>query len=517
MPKQLTYQLFSLIKSLTKAEKRHFSIYAKRNSTDKGMKFLDLFQELDAQADYNENRLLKKLPQITKTQLSNLKAHLYDQILVSLRLLSRKDDNIKLHEIIDFANVLYKKGLYHQSLNQLSKAKSKAKDLRQEIVLLEIIEFEKLIESNHITRSHETRSEELTKLATQTRNVLVSESEWSDFSLQLYGLYLKIGHVRNKRDYEQVRFFFKSGVPKNTPNNVGFYGELYRYQSYVWYYFIVQKFEKCYYYSLKWVRLFDKNERFKEIEPGLYIKGLHNVMSALFFCYDPNRFNTYYNLLKNFVDHHEDDFSNKTKIQAFLFSETAQLNQIFLNAEFKEGVSYLTGLENRLEQYSSYIDEHRKMVFYYKMACVKFGAADFKGCIKYLNHIINSKSLNLKEDLQCFARILSLISHYELGDNDLIDYQIRSTYRFLLKMKDVQQVQREILNFLKNSVIMDRKDLTIEFSNLKNRLEKIFNIVYERRPFLYLDLLSWLESKIDNLPVSDVVRKRMENGKGYKF
>jgi hypothetical protein len=145
MPKQLTYQLFSLIKSLSKAEKRHFSIYAKRNSVDKEMKFLALFQELDAQNEYDENRLLKKLPQITKTQLSNLKAHLYDQILVSLRLLSRKDDDIKLHETIDFAKVLYKKGLYHQSLNQLAKAKENAQALKQEIILLEIIELSQTI------------------------------------------------------------------------------------------------------------------------------------------------------------------------------------------------------------------------------------------------------------------------------------------------------------------------------------------------------------------------------------
>ena len=517
MPKQLTYQLFSLIKSLSKAEKRHFSIYAKRNSVDKEMKFFALFQELDAQKEYDENRLLKKLPQITKTQLSNLKAHLYDQILVSLRLLSRKDDDIKLHETIDFAKVLYKKGLYHQSLNQLAKAKENAQTLKQEIVLLEIIEFEKLIESNHITRSHESRSEELTKLATQTRNSLVIESEWSDFSIQLYGLYLKIGHVRNERDYEQVKFFFKSGLPKNNQVNIGFYGCLYKYQSHFWYNFIIQKFDRCYYYSLKWVNLFESHPSFKSIEPSFYIKGLHNVISALFFCYDPNRFDKYQTILINFVDENKYKFSLKTQTQAFLFTETAQLNHFFLNAEFEEGLVYLTHLEKQIEHYSNYIDEHRKMVFYYKMACVKFGAADFKGCIKYLNEIINSKSINLKEDLQCFARILSLIAHYELGDNDLIDYQIRSTYRFLLKMKDVQQVQSAILKFLKNSVNMDRKDLTAEFKNLKNRLEKIFDNKYERRPFLYLDLLSWLESKIDNLPVAKVVRKRMEKGKGYRF
>jgi hypothetical protein len=207
----------------------------------------------------------------------------------------------------------------------------------------------------------------------------------------------------------------------------------------------------------------------------------------------------------------------KTKSQAFLFSETAKLNGFFLHAEFDQGVLHLEELEQQIKVYSNYIDDHRKIIFHYKMACVMFGAADFKGCVKYLNLIINSTAINLKEDLQCFARILSLIAHYELGNNDLIDYQIRSTYRFLLKMKDVQMVQKEILNFLRSSVYMDRGDLTIEFTNLKGRLEKIYANKYERRPFLYLDLLSWLESKIENVPVAQVVKRRLNDGVGYKF
>ena len=148
---------------------------------------------------------------------------------------------------------------------------------------------------------------------------------------------------------------------------------------------------------------------------------------------------------------------------------------------------------------------------------MKFGAADFKGCIEYLNRITNDKVSNLREDVQSFARILSLIAHYELGNDDLIDYQIRSTYRFLLKVKDLQQVQVEILKFLRHSVFMNREDLTDNFKILKNALERIFNHKYERRPFLYLDLLSWLESKIDNLPIETVIRRRLEEGKGYRF
>ena len=517
MSNQLTNQLFTLIKSLTKSEKRHFTLYAKRTSSDKKMKFLDLFKVLDLQDSYDEDKLLKRIPNITKNQLSNLKAHLYDQLLVSLRLLNRKEIDIQIREIIDFSKILYNKGLFLESLSQLAKVRGMAESSCRLALLLEILEFEKSIESQYITRSHESRSEELTKATTQTRGALILESKWSDFSLQLYGLYLKIGHVRNSRDYEQVRFFFKSGLPEPNKNNTGFYGKVYECQSYVWYNYIVQQFDQCYRHSSRWLALFEDEPQFKTLVPGLYMKALHNIISAVFFCYDLTRFNAYYQILNDFINDDQIRFSQKDDVLAFLYHETAKINLYFLTARFTEGLDYLTELDQKINQYEPYIDDHRKLVFFYKMACMKFGAAEYKGCIEYLNRIINDKSSGLREDLQSFSRILSLIAHYELGNDDLIDYQIRSTYRFLLKIKDVQMVQAEILKFLKQSVYMDRSNMTGNFKVLKNSLERIFANKYERRPFLYLDLLSWLESKIDNLPVEQIIKRRLEEGKGYRF
>ena len=62
-----------------------------------------------------------------KEQLSNLKAHLYKQILISLRLNpSHQNIRIQIREQLDFATILYHKGLYTQSLKILDKAKSLA-------------------------------------------------------------------------------------------------------------------------------------------------------------------------------------------------------------------------------------------------------------------------------------------------------------------------------------------------------------------------------------------------------
>src|SRR5215213_10592401 len=136
--------LFQLICSLEKAEKRHFKLYIKRSSSNENLKIIQLFDALDKQKEYDEKLLLKKLLQIQKAQLSNLKAHLYKQILASLRLLkSAESIDLQLNEQFDYAHILYKKGLFIQSLKILDRAKDTAKANQKFNFLPQVIALEK--------------------------------------------------------------------------------------------------------------------------------------------------------------------------------------------------------------------------------------------------------------------------------------------------------------------------------------------------------------------------------------
>ncbi len=71
--------LFVLIKSLTKSEKRQFKLYVGRMDSNEDSKFLNLFNLLDKMRKYDEKKIIESNI-VTKQQLSNLKAHLYKQI-----------------------------------------------------------------------------------------------------------------------------------------------------------------------------------------------------------------------------------------------------------------------------------------------------------------------------------------------------------------------------------------------------------------------------------------------------
>src|SRR3984957_16082784 len=236
MPNRSSDALFQLIKSLEKSEKRNFKLYITRNSGSGDLKSIQLFDAMDRMDEYDEGQLLLKNKGIRKQQLSSAKAHLYREILSSLRLIRQEDNiDIQLHEQLDFARILYNKGLYLQSLKTLDRIKENAYANNQLTFLLQVLFFEKKIEALHITRSMQDRADRLAHEVEQTNNRLRLIGILSNLSLQLYSWYIKNGHARNRNDEEELRIYFETHLPSDVESCSGFYEKLYLYQSYCWY------------------------------------------------------------------------------------------------------------------------------------------------------------------------------------------------------------------------------------------------------------------------------------------
>ncbi|MEC5142624.1 hypothetical protein [Chitinophaga sp. 212800010-3] len=512
MPNSQSDALFILIKTLTKAEKRNFQLAFNKNNTKEDVLFIQLFNTLDKMKEYDEELILKKITDIKKQQLSNVKAHLYKHLLSSLRqLYKQKDPLIDLREQLDHARVLYNKGLYNQSLKILAKAKVAAMEQEEVMLTYEIVEFEKLIESRHITRSLENRAEVLSCESREIEQQLTNISRLSTLSLRMYGLYLKLGHARNERDAEMVKSFFESQLPPLQHVHMSFYEKVYMYQASSWYYYILQDFVMYYRYTQKWVDLFRMYPSLQQTDMDLYIKAQHNLLTAHFYTSNFEKFKAALLDLEDFIRENQENFHENTRTSAFVYLYTAKINSYFLEGTFTEGLAMVPELETEISRHTLKIDQHRVLVFYYKIACLYFGSGDNSKAITYLNKIINLKIGNLRADIQCFARILHLIAHYELENYSLVEYLIKSVYHFISKHKDLGLVMEEIMKFLRRYIYANPKALRSAFIDLKDRLEQISQDPYERRSFLYLDIISWLESKIEGIPVQEVIHRKFIN------
>ena len=508
MPNRSTDWLFQLVKSLEKSEKRNFKLYVKRNSSAEDLKIIQLFDALDKMADYDEEVLLKKNKAIRKQQLSNMKAHLFKELLASLRLLNNeKNIDILLHEQMDHARILYNKGLYLQSLKILDRIKENARAYNQLTFLLPVLFFEKKIEALHITRSMQDRADRLTQEVNEVNNRLLMISELSNLSLQLYSWYIRHGHARNVNDEVAVRNFFEQHLSFDVKLATGFYERLYLYQSYCWYAFIRQDFLMYYRYAQKWVDLFDHEPLMIEVETAHFIKGMHNLLGAHFDLQNYRKFDETLEKFERFGRSPVVTQNENNRIQVFVYLHISKLNKHFMEGTFSEGLKLVPEIEQKLKDYYLYLDRHRVLVFYYKIASLYFGSGDYETAIDYLNKIINWK-VDLRTDLQCYSRLLHLIAHYELGNFQLLEYLTKSVYRFMAKMENLSAVEEEMFRFLKSSLRLSPKQFRPEFEKLLHKLKQYEKNSAEARAFAYLDIISWLESKIENVPVQDVIREK---------
>lgn len=499
-----------LINSLSRAEKRHFRAFVKRNQAQEAdILFLQLFNQLEATGHYDEETVLDRIQGLRKRQLSNIKGHLYKQLLISLRLLhGSRDIEIQLREQIDHARVLYTKGLYPQALDVLDKAKKDALKSEFELVALEIAQFEKLIEAQHISQGIESRAEELTHQCAQLVHNLAASDHYANMAIQMYSYYLKQGLVSNEEDLDAVEALFAERLVHGDFDQLNFWGQVHHCQAHYWYHHIRQEFPLCYRHTQRLVDLYQANQDMIERKPDLYLRALHNHLSNLFNMWRHDRYAEALHLLLSLPHTYKPkyDFNTEALFQQYRFTHKIML--YFLEGRFTDGLKIVPELTQMIDEDRYHWDEHRNLIFNYHIACLYLGSGDPETSIDYLNRIINKRSPDYRSDIQAYARILSLICHFELGNVQLVEYQVKSVYRFLGKVEHLQETQRLIFKFLRRIPRMREEELRDEFIELKAQYDTLARNPFERRPTLYLDISSWLESKIEGVAVEDVIRRK---------
>ncbi|RKS98134.1 hypothetical protein [Chryseobacterium defluvii] len=501
--------LFVLIKSLTTSEKRQFKLYVNRLGINADAKFLLLFSEMDKMKEYDESIILDKKIS-TKQQLSNLKAHLYKQILVSLRLNPiHQNYRIQLREQLDFANILYQKGLYKQALKILDKTKQTALELDEKSIASEIINLEKVIESQFITRSIEGRAEELIKQSREISKQNHYATELSNLSLKLYSEMLTHGYVKNNEDRSEVMGIFNAQIKNIQFEKLNFTEKLWYFKAHVWKNQLLQEYKYTLKYAYQWVDLFYKNPDMIISHPVWYIKGNTYLLKILFL---------YGNI--DILEESFEKFNQTVSASSFAQNENAQslvfltyyntlMNIHFVKGEFFPGTKLIPEIELKMERFRDKIDEHHFMILYLKMAAMLFGSKKFHESIRYSMKVIESKG-NVQEDLLFHTRILILMAQYESGIDEDYDDFIKATLKFAKKMKKPDDFHFESIAFFKKLNDMTPDKQMKLFKEFDKKLEVFSGNEYYRRSLLYIDIHGWVQSKVKSVDVIEIIKEKVK-------
>ncbi len=502
MPKAIKHQLWRLINSLNKSEKRNFKIYATRSGSNKERKFIKLFDELDRMDSPEEADIMRRMD-LNSGQLSNLKRHLYQEVLTSLRLIHiSKEIDIEIREQIDFVRILYGKGHYLDALRTLERAKSKAIEHNQDLLLLEIIEFQKLIEARHITLSRQihNKMDLLLNESAQRSYSFLNTSELFNLNIQIHGRYIENGHSRNPAEASENEMYWKSiqtrRVDRETVSST-FHQKINRFQAAMWYNYIQLRLDDALEAAINSVALFQLSQQMIYKDPDLYVRCLYYVTTIGYLSGTTSLVKRYTERLAAFMENDNVQLNaNSLRIgETYLY--IAQHNLLLLQEKYAEAYALSATIARAYNSGAFNPNNHRWGLFLYKQAVACFLIEAYDEGLDYLNEIINMKTGLLREDLLINSRLLHAICNYELGNYSLVDYHLTGLSRLLRKSRKTAEVHRLGVAGLRKLIKAPAGDRTGVYLTLLQKLEDQTALAFERKALSYLDLRIWINRHID--------------------
>ena len=486
--------LFQLIKSLTKNEKRYFRMFA---ALQKGNKtYLTLFNEISRQKVYDETLLKEKFSgEKFITQLSFTKNYLYK--LISKSLISYYSESIpdqRISELIIRAKILFNKALFTQYFKTIDRARVLAEKYERFGYLIEILDMARIIVKKEEIRKNLNR-----KIYDDAETILGKSGnlfEYSSILNKVLRITRTLGKSRDLKGERELKTILKLPLMKNISMAKS------------------ERAKEMFYLIMELVHQSDSNElllinyaekRLKIINEnpvpfeGHIINYKKDVLYKLLMTAaekgNYKDIEIYFNEFQNTSGPE----NSSEEINNFSFYAELTLNKIIKSESGRTPDKLISYIETRLENYKNKIDIEIELTL--KFAIIKLFAMQgkYESALPRINNLLNHPQLNIKSEFECYLRLINLIVHFELGNFDLLEYLLKSTYRYLYKRKKLYKLEILILNFIRRIPLMNTPDsVKMNFAILKKEMQKLKQDPYEKNAFEYFDFLRWVDSKADS-------------------
>lgn len=496
--------LFQLIKSLTKSEKRYFNIIAsKKKGGGKTNNYLKLFNAIDKQEEYDEKKMIIQFSDsIFIKHLPSEKNHLYHLILKSLHLYhSASSPETTVEELLHYVEILYNKGLFYQSKKMAERVKELTTAGEMYLQLIRLSKTQ--IKLGKLSDSYEDMQVEFHDAIAGSRQALQKLEnlvEYNELSAELFLFIRKEGEtIRGEADIRRIETIINHPLMSDEKKALSFDAKVIYYFIKATYCFIVGRLEEALSLAMKECELVASRPE----KNFSYTAVLSNTCEIALSMKRYDIVNVY---MKKLKDVHSNVISEQGE-QFYRYYDML-LRMYVSTGEFGKGIALAPLIESGITRYKKYIHKSRVISFYYHLAYSFFGGGEYKRALQWVNKILNDKT-DLRGDILGFARILNILIHFELGNYLLLEHLFKSTHRFISTKGKMYQLEIHVLNFLKGlSQGLSENGFRMALVKLKNDLLPLADNPFEKPAFEYFDIISWLESKLESKSFSEIARSK---------
>lgn len=510
-------KIYDLVQSLELNEKRYFKLQSGLQKKESNLsRLFDYYSEakfFDEDELRNHFEGEKFLDQLAVTQ-----NHLYDAILKAMRSYHlKRTTDYRLMGMLRDVQFLYEKGLVHQSTEVLRKVRKTAFKNDSFLIILRVLEWEaRLLAEGFYVGNDEDDIDSISEEYYEVLGALQNEREYLDLQSKIFNNYYKVGIERGNTDYKTNDQIVNQFALKDPSRALTFRSKCCFLNIHAQYNKINGNWEEAYRYRKELLDLVE--ERFGSGFHGDIVKryfvALNNLIPICVRLRKWDEVNVLIEKLESIEERSlKTHFSDEMRTRIFMHVSIAKLAMFARLGMVKEGTRLIDELNDRKPDLRKY---HRKYVLlhlYFNAAYFLYTAGKYSPSIRWLNDVINDTDIKTAEDLHASTRILTLILQFELGRSELLDYLAKSTYRFLNKLEGLYRFEEIMLTFMKrfskDDTLRQNKQI---FIDLKKDLEEAGYEPSERNALSTLDLVSWVDSKIEERPLHEILKAKNTNG-----
>lgn len=484
--------LFDLIKSLTKSEKRYFKIYA---SMQKGNKnYMKLFNKIEKQAEYNEKEIKQefKNEKFIK-QLTFTKNYLYKLITKSLISFNTNNSiDLRLNEIINKCKILFKKALYKQFFQNLKLGKKTALEYERFHHYLQFIELEKVIIMKKILPNNNDAKIFAAETSVLEKIENINKYETIISELETY--------YRSKGRFREKSLLFLKDDQLNNPllqdekKALSIRALEHFYMAHQLIHDLLGDSTKMYMYAHKRFELIKSNP--KPFEDQLLNYWIDTLTYLTFFALNFEQYaelQKYLKMLQSLQSH-----SLVNEIDIFTVVSMLELIGLRKDLKYSECMEAIKRIEKKLDAYQGKMDYNMEILLNYTILRVLMFLDEYNMALNYGNRILNNPNVKVRADIEWYVKLIYLFIHLELKNHKFLKYLTSSTQRYFQKKNRVFKLESVILNYAKKVERMKKdEDIMFEKKHLLKQMNELKKDPFERNAFTSFDFGRWLELKIN--------------------
>jgi hypothetical protein len=468
--------LFLLIKSLSKSEKRYFKLYASGNDD---ANYLQLFDAIDAQEEFDEKVLKDQFRgKAFIRQLHVAKIYLSDMILKSLRnYYANESVTSQVLDLIRDTEILYRKELYDASWLKIEKAEKLAVKFEKITLFMEILAWKKKLAV--VIQSGGTA---IHKILDIEKSAIDKLDELNQYWFKTYNLFEAV----KKRSFLKELALQKTSTLQSVT--------LHKHLLYS-YYFMNGETSKAEKEITLLIRaLEDHPERIGE-DPGSYVTALGNKIGLLLY---QKKWDETEKMIKNMRDvpsKYKLTSKNQFTVRLWLRIFNLELEVYRDTRQLAKGVQLISEAEHYLVMHKKIIPDNYRIMLYYQFACIYFLDTNYSRSLYWINAIVNYNFGEIRNELQCYARIMNLMVHFELQNILVLRYAVDSCRRFFKKKKYIHPFgQKTLLMFSRLSLALPEDYPGIFERSYNDLFNKNTKVAEEAKD--YIDMEAWIKSKL---------------------